>query len=106
MVGRVGPIGSAGRYGLLIPLVAGEFPFPGYMEPRRRAYQSIAVNCLRFLAPGARILDFGAGPCDSTAVLTRMGISLYRNRRFERRLAPPRIKSGKIQTFAEGAGST
>ena len=45
------------------------------MEARKHAYQSIAANCIRLLTPGARILDFGAGPCDSTAVLARMGYS-------------------------------
>ena len=53
--------------------VASEFPFPGYMEARRHAYHSIGMNCIRFLAPGARILDYGAGPCDSAAVLARLG---------------------------------
>ncbi len=84
--------------------VAREFPFAGYTEARRHAYHSIAVHCSRLLAPGARILDFGSGPCDSTAVLSRMGFGctaiddlndewhgLGRNRE-------------RIQTFAQTAG--
>lgn len=50
-----------------------EFPFPGYMESKWHAYNSIATNCLSLLPPGARILDFGAGPCDKAAVLSRIG---------------------------------
>ena len=50
-----------------------EFPFPGYMEPMLDAYDSIMENCLKLLPTGSRILDFGAGPCEKAAVLTRIG---------------------------------
>src|SRR5271168_4874315 len=50
-----------------------EFPFPGYMEPMLDAYDSIMENCSKLLPAGSRILDFGAGPCEKAAVLTRIG---------------------------------
>lgn len=37
------------------------------------AYATIASTVLRYLQPGARILDFGCGPCDKTAILQRLG---------------------------------
>jgi SAM-dependent methyltransferase len=40
--------------------VAERFPFPGYFV-------------MRSLAPGSRLLDFGAGPADKTAVLASLG---------------------------------
>jgi SAM-dependent methyltransferase len=65
-------LGSAGS-GHCIREVMWEFPFQGYMEARRPAYETITANCANLLPPGSRILDFGAGPCDTSAVLARMG---------------------------------
>jgi hypothetical protein len=65
---RITPVSPA-ELQSCIQQVAAEFPFPGYMEARKHAYHSIAANCIRLLPPAAR----GAGPCDSTAVLARMG---------------------------------
>lgn len=48
-------------------------PFPGYMEPMLDSYDAISTNCVRLLSVGSRILDFGAGPCEKTAVLSRLG---------------------------------
>ncbi len=50
-----------------------EFPFPGYVSPEKKSYTEIARTALRHLKPGARILDFGSGPCDKTAVLRYLG---------------------------------
>jgi SAM-dependent methyltransferase len=58
---------------LCIEEVMRDFPFPGYMEPKWHAYDTIARNCLRLLPVGARILDFGAGPCEKAAILSRLG---------------------------------
>jgi 2-polyprenyl-3-methyl-5-hydroxy-6-metoxy-1,4-benzoquinol methylase len=53
------------------------FPFDGYMLPEKDkekgAYSNIAKTVLRYLEPGSRILDFGCGPCDKTAVLQHLG---------------------------------
>lgn len=54
----------------------GEFPFKGYVTPKKTvkgAYSNIVHTVLRYLQPGATILDFGCGPCDKTAVLQFLG---------------------------------
>jgi SAM-dependent methyltransferase len=53
--------------------VAGEFPFPGYIANAVDAIPTIAGTVARLLAPPAKILDFGSGPCDKTAVLQYLG---------------------------------
>ena len=50
-----------------------QFPWKGYVNPARGAHLNVARTALRFLEPGARILDFGSGPCDKTAVLQLLG---------------------------------
>lgn len=84
--------------------VAREFPFPGYMEARNHAYRSIAANCIRFLGPGARILDFGAGPCDSTAVLARMGFHCTAVDDLQDGWHGLGTNRARIRAFAENAG--
>jgi 2-polyprenyl-3-methyl-5-hydroxy-6-metoxy-1,4-benzoquinol methylase len=49
------------------------FPFPGYIEPELSGHYTVAQTVQQFLKPGARILDFGAGPADKTAVLAALG---------------------------------
>jgi SAM-dependent methyltransferase len=49
------------------------FPFRGYMEANPDSYDAVARNCARLLRPGASVLDFGSGPCDKAAVLSRFG---------------------------------
>lgn len=56
-----------------LQLVIERFPFKGYMEQAKGAYLNIANTTLRFLCPGSRILDFGCGPCDKTAILQNLG---------------------------------
>ncbi|MGB2954869.1 MAG: class I SAM-dependent methyltransferase [Anaerolineales bacterium] len=50
-----------------------EFPFPGYIKPEKESYSNIPKTVLRYLQPGASILDVGCGPCDKTAVLQFLG---------------------------------
>jgi len=63
----------------VIQFVIKQFPFEGYMTPKRTgitgkdAYLNIANTVLCYLQPGSRILDFGCGPCDKTAVLQFLG---------------------------------
>jgi SAM-dependent methyltransferase len=53
------------------------FPFEAYVrEGRRSAYEQLVVQALRLLPSGGRILDFGAGPCDKTALFARAGFDV------------------------------
>lgn len=65
--------GGAGSCRESIDAVMRAFPFRGYMEPMRDAYEAISANCLRLLPPGSAILDFGAGPCEKAAILSMLG---------------------------------
>jgi SAM-dependent methyltransferase len=49
------------------------FPFADYFDPFLSGHLSIAQTVSRYLAPGSRLLDFGAGPADKTAVLAALG---------------------------------
>jgi SAM-dependent methyltransferase len=52
------------------------FPFKGYMDDgvgKYGVYASIANAVCKYLKPGSKILDFGCGPCDKTAVLQLLG---------------------------------
>lgn len=53
--------------------VVESFPFPGYFDPFLSGHLSVAQTVTRHLAPGSRLLDFGAGPADKTAVLATLG---------------------------------
>ena len=58
-----------------IQAVSARFPIEGYMTSIKvgGAYSTIAGTALKYLKPGASILDFGCGPCDKTAILQRLG---------------------------------
>ena len=51
--------------------VLGELPFPERIGVFSHA--NIAHTVLRYQLPGERILDFGAGACDKTAVVQKLG---------------------------------
>jgi SAM-dependent methyltransferase len=53
--------------------VAERFPFPNYFEPFLSGHLSLAQTVTRYLPRGSRLLDFGAGPADKTAVLAALG---------------------------------
>ena len=53
--------------------VVKRFPFPGYFDPALGGHLSIARTVGRYLPPGSRLLDFGAGAADKTAVLAALG---------------------------------
>jgi 2-polyprenyl-3-methyl-5-hydroxy-6-metoxy-1,4-benzoquinol methylase len=56
-----------------IPLVQEKFPIRQYLRAEDGSYQQVARTVLRYLNPGATILDFGSGPCDKTGVLQVLG---------------------------------
>lgn len=47
------------------------------MNPGDRTYLNIAQTVLRYLKPPAKILDFGAGPCDKVAILSMLGFECF-----------------------------
>ena len=54
------------------------FPFGGYMSGVGvDAYRCVADVVCRYLSAGDAILDFGAGPCDTAAVLQRLGYRCF-----------------------------
>lgn len=56
-----------------IAQVRKSFPFSGYIDRKEPAILNVARTVLRYLEPGSRILDFGSGPCEKTAVLQLIG---------------------------------
>lgn len=90
-----------------IRLTAKKFPFAGYMDPQlgpRGAYSNIAHTVLRYLEPGAKILDFGCGPCDKAALLQCLGFQCagYDDLQDEWHLKPGHRE--KILSFAVESG--
>ena len=53
--------------------VLARFPFIDYIHEESDVYRIIPATVAEYLRPPARVLDFGAGPCDKTAVLASMG---------------------------------
>ena len=49
------------------------FPFPGYLDPLRRSHLDVACTVSHYLPEGSRLLDYGAGPADKTALLAILG---------------------------------
>jgi 2-polyprenyl-3-methyl-5-hydroxy-6-metoxy-1,4-benzoquinol methylase len=54
-------------------LVSASFPFGGYTAELGDSVINVAETVAEHVPPGARILDFGCGPGDKTAVLAAMG---------------------------------
>lgn len=51
-----------------------EFPFPEYIDKSLTgSVDNIANTISRYLNTGAKILDFGSGPCDKTAIIQCLG---------------------------------
>lgn len=56
-----------------IAAVERTFPIRGYVHQNVASYRTLAEVALRYLSPGASILDIGSGPCDKVAVLQELG---------------------------------
>jgi SAM-dependent methyltransferase len=52
------------------------FPFKGYMDCKLIKYIAISDIILTEVPKGSRILDIGCGPCDLTAILSKLGYSM------------------------------
>jgi SAM-dependent methyltransferase len=61
--------------GEAIDKVSTRFPIEGYMTSIKcgGSYATVSATALKYLPPGASILDFGCGPCDKTAILQELG---------------------------------
>jgi 2-polyprenyl-3-methyl-5-hydroxy-6-metoxy-1,4-benzoquinol methylase len=53
--------------------VVAHFPFPGYLDKLPHGHIGVARTVSRYLPAGSRVLDFGAGPADKTAMLAQLG---------------------------------
>lgn len=53
-----------------------EFPFKDYMDNKLPKYLTICSLILKEIPPRSKILDIGCGPCDLTAILTKLGYNL------------------------------
>ena len=60
-----------------VRIVQEMFPFEGYIEPEWQVYMDVVPAVRSVLLPGARILDFGSGPCDKAAVLQLLGFECH-----------------------------
>jgi SAM-dependent methyltransferase len=49
------------------------FPINGYMEGALKTTINIANTIKKYIPPESKILDFGSGPCDKTAVIQYLG---------------------------------
>ncbi len=83
------------------------FPFKGYMLPgteEKGSYLNIANTVRRYLQPGSKILDFGCGPCEKTAILQFLGFrcSGYDDLQDDWHKKPGNRE--KILSFASGCG--
>lgn len=58
-----------------IEFIRQKFPFDGYMDLNIDTYLEIAKVVLRYLEAESKILDFGSGPCDVTAVIQKLGFN-------------------------------
>jgi len=52
------------------------FPFKGYMDCKLIKYITISDIILTEVPKGSRVLDIGCGPCDLTAILSKLGYSM------------------------------
>ena len=90
-----------------IQLVIKRFPFEGYITQGKMgkgAYSNIANTTLWYLRPGSKILDFGCGPCDKTAVLQFLGFRCSGYDDLEDRWHQIAGSRGRILAFAGECG--
>lgn len=87
-----------------VKLVVERFPLEDYIDLRSNSHLSTAKTVCRHLAPGAKILDFGCGPCDKTAVLQAMGFECSAYDDLQDAWHAKSEMQSKILAFAENVG--
>ena len=87
-----------------LQFVIERFPFKNYINTRANNHLNIAKCVRRHLTPGAKILDFGSGPCDKTAILQVMGFECSAYDDLQDAWHVRSNNQDKIQAFAESIG--
>jgi SAM-dependent methyltransferase len=96
-----------------VATVDAQLPLRGHAQPEhaesytrrhRDAYRHIVETVQRHLAPESRILDFGAGMCDKTAVVQLMGYRCAAFDDFGNPLHQEAAFRGRAQRFAADVG--
>ena len=87
-----------------IRFVLERFPFKNYIDPLSNSHLDTAKCIRRHLTPGAKILDFGCGPCDQTAVMQSMGFECFAYDDLSDAWHVKFDNRDKIISFAEGIG--
>lgn len=79
-------------------------PFPGYLHLGTDAQRSVAELVKARVPAGGSVLDIGCGPCDKTAVLSRIGYRCTGIDDFGDRWHREGDNLARIRAFAESAG--
>lgn len=82
-----------------------EFPFQGYIRSERKdSYFVMPKAVMRYIKKGSELLDFGAGPCDKTAILAIMGYKVVAFDDLQDDWHQYKDNKDKILKFASKAG--
>ena len=84
-----------------------QFPFNNYLaedDGKNGPYSNIAATVKKILPTGSRILDFGAGACDKTAILQLLGYQCSACDDLQDDWHKLPGNSEKITSFASGVG--
>lgn len=88
-----------------VTVVHDRYPFPGYMDlSRHSVYESICSTVQRHLPAGSKVLDFGAGACDRTAVLQVLGYACSACDDLQDAWHLEGDNASKIRTFSSAIG--
>jgi SAM-dependent methyltransferase len=68
------------------------------------SYEHIAQTVQRYLPPGARVLDFGAGMCDKTAIVSLLGYRCTAYDDFKTAMARDEPYRNAVLAFAKSVG--
>lgn len=82
-----------------------EFPFKDYVrEARKSGYFEMVRRVARWSGKDAKVLDFGAGPCDKTALFSLVGMEVTAFDTLEDAWHKLKDNRKKILSFAERVG--